>query len=55
MSKKAPKWQKANPNRTDIKDLLNKTKKFTEMYLIVLKERKKHWEMYLEAEKEKNG
>ena len=59
MSKKAPKWQKASPERTDMKDILNKTKKLTEMYLVLLKERKKQWETYLaaqaEAEKEKNG
>jgi len=59
MSKKAPEWKKANPERTDMKDILNKTKKLTEMYLVLLKERKKHWETYLEAEaknqKEKNG
>ena len=55
MSKKeeAPKWQKASPERTDMKDLLNKTKKLTEMYLVILKERKNHWETYLEAEKKK--
>jgi len=57
MSKKAPEWKKANPERTDMKDILNKTKKLTEMYLVLLKERKKQWETYLEAEaeKEKNG
>tara|TARA_B110000196_G_C21065352_1_gene624565 strand:+ start:716 stop:889 length:174 start_codon:yes stop_codon:yes gene_type:complete len=57
MSKKAPEWQKANPERTDMKDALNKTKKLTEMYLVILKERKLHWEAHLaaEAEKEKNG
>ena len=62
MSKKAPEtleWQKANPERTDMKDVLNKTKKLTEMYLVILKERKLHWETYLaseaEKEKEKNG
>ena len=53
MSKKAPKWQKASPERTDMKDILNKTKKLTEMYLVLLKERKNHWETYLEAEKKK--
>jgi hypothetical protein len=53
MSKKAPKWQKASPERTDMKDILNKTKKLTEMYLVILKERKNHWETYLEAEKKK--
>ena len=59
MSKKAPEWQKANPERTDMKDVLNKTKKLTEMYLLLLKENKLHWETYLaseaEKEKEKNG
>ena len=37
----------------DMKDILNKTKKLTEMYLVLLKERKNHWETYLEAEKKK--
>ena len=57
MSKKAPEWEKANPERTDMKDVLNKTKKLGEMYLVLLKERKEHWEAYLaaEAEKEENG
>ena len=53
MSKKAPEWKKANPERTDMKDILNKTKKLTEMYLVLLKERRNHWETYLEAEKKK--
>ena len=43
MSKKAPEWKKANPERTDMKNVLNKTKKLTEMYLVLLKERKNHW------------
>ena len=43
MSKKAPEWKKANPERTDMKNVLNKTKKLTEMYLVLLKERKKQW------------
>lgn len=57
MSKKAPEWKKANPERTDMKEILNKTKKLTEMYLVLLKQRKKQWETYLaaEAEKETNG
>lgn len=57
MSKKAPEWKKANPERTDMKNVLNKTKKLTEMYLVLLKERKKQWETYLaaEAEKETDG
>ena len=53
MSKKAPEWQNANPERTDMKDALNKTKKLTEMYLVILKERKLHWEAHLAAEAEK--
>jgi|TARA_Y100001951_G_C11282501_1_gene266361 hypothetical protein len=57
MSKKAPEWKKANPERTDMKNVLNKTKKLTEMYLVLLKERKKQWETYLaaQAEKETDG
>ena len=53
MSKKAPEWKKANPERTDVKELLNKTKKFAEMYLEVLEERRGHWKTFLEKEKEK--
>jgi len=53
MSKKAPEWKKANPERTDVKELLNKTKKFAEMYLKVLEERRGHWKTFLEKERKK--
>lgn len=53
MSKEAPKWQKATPERKDVKEILDKTKKFAEMYLTVLKDRKQHWEKFLESQKDK--
>ena len=53
MSKEAPKWQKAAPERKDVKEILDKTKKFAEMYLTVLKDRKQHWEKFLKTQKDK--
>ena len=53
-----PRWEKARPQRQDLKNILKNTKKLEDMYLQVLQQKKAIWENYLEEEKkkaEKNG
>ena len=53
MAKKDPKWQKANPHRGDVKNILTNTKKLADMYLTILKQKKEIWEVSLDEQKEK--
>jgi hypothetical protein len=57
MSEETPKWEKTSPNRGDMQSLLKNTKKFAEMYLKIVEEKKTEWENHLEAqiEKDKQG
>lgn len=47
------KWEKSAPTRNDLKNLLESTKKFAEMYLNVLNERRDVWVDQLEKQKKK--
>ena len=53
MAKKESKWEQSAPTRNDLKNLLESTKKFAEMYLNVLNERRDVWVDQLEKQKKK--
>ena len=42
-----PRWEKARPQRQDLKNILKNTKKLADMYLQVLQQKKAIWENYL--------
>ena len=52
MVKEVPKWVNKSPQRNDLKKLLTSTKKFAEMYLNVLNEKRDVWINQLEKQKE---
>jgi|TARA_Y100000034_G_scaffold125800_1_gene176061 hypothetical protein len=52
MVKEVPKWVNKPPQRNDLKKLLTSTKKFAEMYLNVLNEKRDVWINQLEKQKE---
>ena len=53
MAKKESHWEQSAPTRNDLKNVLESTKKFAEMYLTVLNDRRDVWVDQLEKQKKK--